>query len=178
MALAACRDADQGQPFRVLTADAAREIEAVAARVIPSDDGTPGAREAGVIRFIDRALEGFAAWARESVETGVGELAKAARPHGDRFSDLAAAEQDTVLASIEDGDFFQNVRLLTVLGMFADPRHGGNRDKTGWSLLGYVDRAAWQAPFGWYDERYAANGGDASAVGEDEPVATDRRELT
>ena len=33
----------------------AAEIEAIAARIIPSD-ATPGAREAGVVYFIDRAL--------------------------------------------------------------------------------------------------------------------------
>src|SRR4051794_29392930 len=38
-------------------ADAA-DVEAVAAQIIPTDD-TPGAREAGVVHFIDRALATF-----------------------------------------------------------------------------------------------------------------------
>jgi gluconate 2-dehydrogenase gamma chain len=36
----------------------AAEIEAIAAQIIPDDD-TPGARQAGVIQFIDRALAGY-----------------------------------------------------------------------------------------------------------------------
>src|SRR5678815_3102815 len=38
-------------------ADAA-DVEAVAAQIVPSDD-TPGAREAGAVYFIDRALGTF-----------------------------------------------------------------------------------------------------------------------
>ena len=50
--------------FTVLTAAQAREIEAITARIIPTDD-MPGAKEAGVVYFIDRALATFAS---ESVE--------------------------------------------------------------------------------------------------------------
>ena len=38
-----------------LSAAEAADVEAVAAQIIPTDD-TPGAREAGVVYFIDRAL--------------------------------------------------------------------------------------------------------------------------
>ena len=31
-----------------------RTVEAITARIVPSDDGTPGAREAGSVNFIDR----------------------------------------------------------------------------------------------------------------------------
>src|SRR5262245_36499531 len=41
-----------------LTAAEAADIEAVAAQIIPTDD-SPGAREAGVVYFIDRALATF-----------------------------------------------------------------------------------------------------------------------
>src|SRR5208282_29598 len=46
--------------LEILSAEQAAEIEAAASRIIPADD-TPGAREAGVIYFIDRALATFAA---------------------------------------------------------------------------------------------------------------------
>src|SRR3989442_15258610 len=47
-------------PTSVSTLDAneAKEIEAIASQITPSD-GSPGAREAGVIYFIDRALATF-----------------------------------------------------------------------------------------------------------------------
>src|SRR5882724_12153055 len=44
--------------LEVFTADQAREVEALAACIIPSD-ATAGAREAGVVYFIDRALKTF-----------------------------------------------------------------------------------------------------------------------
>ena len=44
--------------LEVLSPEQAVEIEAVAARIIPTDS-TPGAREAHVIYFIDRALATF-----------------------------------------------------------------------------------------------------------------------
>ena len=58
------RPPDRGQShaaykFEFFTPAEAAEIEAMAARIIPTDD-TPGAREAGVIYFIDRALMTFA----------------------------------------------------------------------------------------------------------------------
>src|ERR1700732_518420 len=44
--------------LEVFTADQAREIEAPSSCIIPPD-GTAGAREAGVVYFIDRALKPF-----------------------------------------------------------------------------------------------------------------------
>ena len=41
-----------------LSAAEAADVEAVAAQIIPTDD-SPGAREAGVVYFIDRALATF-----------------------------------------------------------------------------------------------------------------------
>ena len=51
--------AKSGHPtLEVFTAEQAREVEALAACIIPSD-ATGGAREAGVVYFIDRALKTF-----------------------------------------------------------------------------------------------------------------------
>ena len=46
--------------FEFFTPEQAAEVEAITARIIPTDD-TPGAREAGVVYFIDRGLSTFAA---------------------------------------------------------------------------------------------------------------------
>ena len=63
------REAIPPAKLEVLTTDQAAEIEAAASRIIPTDD-TPGAREAGVIYFIDRALATFAADSRDDYEKG------------------------------------------------------------------------------------------------------------
>src|SRR5712664_3529126 len=59
--LSAHRPAKSSGPpkFQFFTPEEAVEIDAIAARIIPSDE-TPGAREAGVVYFIDRALTTFA----------------------------------------------------------------------------------------------------------------------
>lgn len=148
------RAAVEGLPFAALTDDEAREIEAVAARIVPSDD-TPGAREAGVIRFIDRAFETFQADALPAARQGVADLATRAVASDAGvhvFSELPEDAQDGILREIEDGPFFGMIRMLTVLGMFTDPEHGGNQDKVGWQLLGFEDRYRWVPPFGYYDE--------------------------
>jgi hypothetical protein len=40
-------------------------------------------------------------------------------------------------ASVPSAQFFEVVRVHTVIGFIADPVHGGNRDYTGWKLRGY-----------------------------------------
>jgi gluconate 2-dehydrogenase gamma chain len=55
------------------SADAAKEIDAITARIIPSDD-TPGAREAGVLYFIDRGLSTFAVDDQKTYREGLPEL--------------------------------------------------------------------------------------------------------
>lgn len=157
---AAAGDRDRGAAFSRLGAGEAADLEAVAARIIPADDGTPGAREAGVIRFIDRALGDFFAPRAASLRSGLAELnARAAAAGAPRFSALPPAEQDRLLGEVEQGNFFQAMRYLTVAGMFAMPEHGGNRGHAGWRLLGFDHRHGWQAPFGHYDE--AADGEEA-----------------
>src|SRR4051812_31726919 len=53
-------------PFETLTADQARELDAITAAIVPTDD-TPGAREANVVRFIDRSLATFAKEQRQPI---------------------------------------------------------------------------------------------------------------
>jgi gluconate 2-dehydrogenase gamma chain len=148
---------EAGQAFETLTAEEAAELEAIAAQIIPSDD-TPGAREAGVIHFIDRALGTFQSGALYVVRAGLEELQARSRetdPGATRFAALSTSRQVALLEEIEDGGFFGLIRTLTIQGMFAHPSHGGNRDKVGWRILGFEDRFSWQPPFGHYDAEVA-----------------------
>lgn len=150
---AACeaRDADG---FELLTEDEARELEAVAARIVPGTTEDPGAREAGVVRFMDRAFGGFLAGSFAAVREGLPELRMAVDeryPGEGPFSRLDAERQDTILRSVESEPYFAIVRTATVLGMFAMPAYGGNRDGAGWRAIGYEPRGGWQPPFGHYD---------------------------
>lgn len=137
-----------------LTPEQAADVEAIASRIIPSDDGTPGAREAGVIAFIDRSLAGWAADQREQFEKDLAELNREVRRRWRgtaSFAALTPARQDEMLRSIENQPFFQGMLFLTLVGMFGDPSYGGNRDHLGWRLLGQGHEPLYQPPFGWYD---------------------------
>ena len=46
------------------------------------------------------------------------------------------------------------MRRLTVLGLIALPKYGGNFDNRGWKLLGVEDNHVWEPPFGFYDIDY------------------------
>jgi gluconate 2-dehydrogenase gamma chain len=125
-------------------------VEAITGRVIPTDH-EPGAIEAGCANFIDKALAHEDAEARPLYALGIaGAEQVAQRRYGRAFPKLAPAEQDTVLAALEQGGapgwpegpvasaaFFATVRAHTLLGFLADPKYGGNRDFAGWKLVGY-----------------------------------------
>lgn len=130
-----------------LSAAQARDIEAIAARIVPSGDDGPGAREAGVVWFIDRALGNLFADSRAELLRALESL-----PAG--FADLDTAMQDRHLRSIEDGPLFGQLRFMTVLGLLSSPDYGGNRDGLGWQLMGFEDTHAYQPPFGYYDSDY------------------------
>ncbi|MGD9387210.1 MAG: gluconate 2-dehydrogenase subunit 3 family protein [Gammaproteobacteria bacterium] len=150
-AQAAVAARDAGRPFEHLTAEEAAGIEAMAARIIPTDD-TPGAREMGVVFFVDQALGGFMAGEAGSLRDGTASLdALAAKAHGSAFAELAPEAQDELLRRIEDTPFFGLVHFLTVAGALALPSYGGNRGYLGWQLIGFEHRHAWLPPFGHYD---------------------------
>src|SRR5262245_12275591 len=69
----AAHQVTQAQPtLQFLTREQATEVEAFTSRLVPSDD-TPGAREAGVVYFIDR---GLVTWAKDSQKEVLDGLAK------------------------------------------------------------------------------------------------------
>src|SRR5258707_14729034 len=74
--------------LQFFTSEQAVEIDAISARIIPSDE-TPGAREAGVVYFIDRALTTFAVDDRKTYREGLPGLQLSFRellPNVDKFS--------------------------------------------------------------------------------------------
>jgi gluconate 2-dehydrogenase gamma chain len=151
---AARQTAAGGDAFTALSPSQAAVVAAMAARIIPSVDGRPGAREAGAIHFIDKALATFNQKQRSVYADGVKDLERRAATLGSpvvRFADLPVAAQDDVLRQIEHTPFFQMVRFDTIVGTFGSPVWGGNRDHAGWQMLGFTHQPAFQPPFGYYD---------------------------
>jgi gluconate 2-dehydrogenase gamma chain len=136
------------EAWETLTAAEATTLEAIAARLIPSDANGPGAVEAGAARYIDRALGGALASSREAYRSGLAAVDSYARmSKGALFVALSPTDQDAVLNDMETNlaigfesggaTFFNLVRLHTIQGTFCDPYYGGNANFIGWDLIGY-----------------------------------------
>ena len=141
---------------KFLTAEEAADVEAICAQIIPTD-AAPGAREAGVLVFVDRALVSFYSHQAAAFRSGLQQFQGECRKWGPQASSYAAlpsAQQIEFLRTVDHTPFFDSMRLLTVIGMFSMPAYGGNRNGAGWKLLGFEDLHAFQPPFGHYDRDY------------------------
>jgi gluconate 2-dehydrogenase gamma chain len=149
----------ENSAFKILGSEEAREFAAIAARIIPTDE-TPGATEAGVIYFIDNVLGTSRPEALEPMRAGLASLqASVQSTYGSAsFSALTPEQQDALLVSIEETEFFGTMRYMTIAGMFSLPEYGGNRDYAGWKLIGFEHKHVWSPPFGFYDADYMARG--------------------
>ena len=116
---------------------------------MPGAPGKPGAHDAGVLNYIDLALAGAYADLQDFYRRGLAQLdAYCRKTYNEAFVHLDAAQQDEVIAALEEGkatgftwptaqEFFNTVRTHTMEGMFADPIYGGNKDFAGWRLVGF-----------------------------------------
>ena len=136
------------EPLETLSAAEAETLEAIVARLIPSDENGPGAVEARAAHYIDRALGGALSSSRDAYRGGLVALdAYAQATRRARFAMLPPSDQDSVLGDVEANvatgftpdaaTFFNLVRAHTIQGTFCDPYYGGNASFVGWDLLGY-----------------------------------------
>ena len=136
------------EPLENLTAAESDLLEAICARIVPTDANGPGAREARAAHYIDRALGGALKESREAYRAGFAAFDRYCRSsRGSAFTELSARDQDSVLIDVEtgaatgfvgsSGTFFNMVRTHTLQGTFGDPYYGGNANFVGWGLLGY-----------------------------------------
>ncbi len=140
--------------FQTLDAEAAREIDAVTSQIIPSTDG-PGAHEAGVVFFIDRALSTFDANLRDAYRLGMASVQQKRKemfPGSASIAALSNEQQIQLIKGVETTDFFELLRTHTLYGFLGNPSYGGNRDQVGWKLIGFEHRMSYHPPFGYYDK--------------------------
>jgi Gluconate 2-dehydrogenase subunit 3 len=135
-----------------LTAAEAVEVDAIAAQIVPGGI----TRDAAVITFIDNALGSFFAAQLPAFRAGLSEFSTAFAASGatGSFSSATAEQQNAFLQTVDETPFFLAVRRLTVLGLIALPKYGGNKDFLGWQMLGVENRHIWAPPFGFYDRDY------------------------
>lgn len=140
-------------PLRFFTEEQALIVGAATSRIFPSDEAGPGAREAGVVIYIDRQLSGPYGkdryrYTQPPFDEGPPELGYQGRANPREiyrdalktligFDSLHPDEQDKHLADIQHTIFFRLLRAHTIEGMFCDPIHGGNAGMIGWQLIGY-----------------------------------------
>ncbi len=141
--------------LRYLSPTDAPEIEALAAQIIPSD-GSPGAKEARCIFFIDRALETFDKEKRNLYREGLAAAQKKRAelfPNSTTLASLDNSQAIALLQSIEQTEFFALLRTHTIMGFLATPEWGGNQGMVGWAHIGLEHKMGFQPPFGFYDEK-------------------------
>ncbi len=141
-------------PLRFFTAKQAALIEAACERIMPADESGPGAKDAGVVIYIDRQLAG--PYGHDKYRYTKPPFVQSVPEHGyqgkenpreiyqagfamlgDGFVSLTPEQQDAKLESIEHSMFFQMLRTHTIEGMFCDPLHGGNIGMAGWKMIGF-----------------------------------------
>ena len=168
-----------------------RFVDAATARLIPDGEDGLGARGAAVTFFIDRQLAGkfgqAADWYMQGpwadgmpgqgyqsrltpaqvYRAAIGAIeARCQQAHGgQRFAELAGAQQDEWLTTLEHGQvkldgvdaktFFQLLLQNTKEGFLSDPMYGGNRGFAGWRLIGFPGpRYNYVADITRYGRRY------------------------
>ena len=136
-------------------------LDAICARLIPSDENGPGAREARTARYIDWGLSGAlnsaaggggrggapatAGTVREQYAAALAAVeAHAVSTKGNSFSKLAPADQDAIVGLLQNSQipnaptgFFNTIRTHTIQGTFSDPFYGGNFNGIGWEIIRY-----------------------------------------
>ena len=168
----------EDQKWEFFTREEAKEVEALASCILPSD-GTPGAREAGVVYFIDRALVTFSVDDQKTYRQGLPELQKRVAelfPGVAIFSAATPEQQIAVLESLDElGDktaaqrpqrlryrtsaaqpLFETLRVHTIAGFLIDPEveRKGNRGGVGWTVIGRELGHSFQPPFSAIDKGY------------------------
>ena len=136
----------------------AAELEAITALIIPTTD-TPGAREAGVVYFIDYAHHTATAGQKKEFADSLAFVdgkRKEMFPASADFVSLTSAQQTDLLKAIENTPAFAKLQFLTVCGFLGNPEDGGNRNEVGWKLIGFDHAPTHTPPFGYYDAEYLA----------------------
>jgi gluconate 2-dehydrogenase gamma chain len=136
-------------PWRFLTVEQARTLAAGCDCVIPPDED-PGAAWAGVVNFIDRQLCGPLRDSQNAYRLGIAAMNQGSRLiYGRDFASLPEEKRVELLVRMEKGEslgaawqkissteFLSMLVDHTMQGFYGDPRHGGNRDRASWKMVG------------------------------------------
>lgn len=136
-------------PWRFFSAAEAQTLGALCERIIPADQD-PGAAWAGVVNYLDIQLSGPYRKLRPTYRQGLAGVDQSSQIlFGRKFAELPSGQQDEVLRALEKGAppgdtwkrlasarFFDLLVTHTMQGFYGDPRHGGNRERVSWRMVG------------------------------------------
>ena len=128
-------------PWRFFTVEEALTVDAICEQLIPADRD-PGARQARAVHFIDIQLTKHFKRYQRIYRQGIASVDASSRAKfSKRLVELTPEQQTEVLADIEEKSeaFFELILTHTRQGFYGDPRHGGNRDRVSWRMLGVPD---------------------------------------
>jgi hypothetical protein len=60
-------------------------------------------------------------------------------PDSTSIAGLKPAEQLRLAEAIEHTEFFEMLRVHTVIAFLGRPEYGGNRNQAGWALIGFEE---------------------------------------
>lgn len=136
-------------PFRFFTQAEADCLVAICECIIPGDD-MPGAREAGVIYYIDKQVmgpfkkyqqvyrDGLASFRQDCVGIMSGEYVSLDPDQQIKFLEMVETDHTELVSwdSLKPSAFFNLVVNHTMQGFYGAPRHGGNKDYVSYRMLG------------------------------------------
>jgi len=114
-------------------------------RVLPRDED-PGALDAGVPEYIDRMMQTPELYEMRGDLTNGLQLidGKSRAQYGKGFAEITAEQQDAMLKSFRtqpttspEGHFFELLVVFVLEGFLGDPSYGGNKERVGWTLVGF-----------------------------------------
>jgi gluconate 2-dehydrogenase gamma chain len=135
--------------WRFFTDAEATVVDAMVEQIIPADQDA-GARQAGVVTYIDRQLAGAFRRHQASYRMGIAGVQQTSNiMFGRAFEVLEWPRQTDVLRSLENGEalgtiwetesarsFFELIRDHSMQGFYGSPRHGGNRGFVSFRMIG------------------------------------------
>jgi len=136
--LIGCAGGRAAPGWRFFTPSEARTVDAVCEQLIPADRD-PGAKSAGVVNYIDIQLTKAFRKHRQAYRKGLADIDIASRAKfGSAFADLPSERQTDILRDVEKNSrpFFDLILTHARQGFYGDPRHGGNRNRASWKMVG------------------------------------------
>ena len=148
--------------YRFFNLGQIQTLEAICDQIVPPDD-YPGAKDAGAVQYIDRALSGWLVRNRWDYVAGLQGVDESSElMFGAPFTNLSWDQQTKVLEAMELGEapgrswqklqigqpgakssqsFFNLLVTHTMQGYYGDPSYGGNRHQGSWKMLGFLQDA-------------------------------------